>query len=102
MGRSARFWRGRMPVSFFSGGHAQIDGLNLPKAITAGVGSQSNTTYYATVNIDLGDGLAFDAYAGFTQGMEALGMGLLGQSGFFDSFTVEFRHAQKLFIVATL
>jgi hypothetical protein len=77
----------------------KLDVLQLPKALTGGVGSQANTTYYDTLSIDLGGGVVFDAYAGFTQGLDSVGMGLLGQGGFFDSYNVEFRHRDKIFTV---
>jgi len=73
--------------------------LALPKALTGGVGGQSNTTYYDTLTIDLGSGIAFSSYVGFTQGMDAVGFGLLGQTGFFDDFNVEFLHKQKIFTI---
>lgn len=34
--------------------------------------------------------ITFDVYAGFTAGLEALGIGLLGQAGFFDRFPTRF------------
>lgn len=77
----------------------KLDVLKLPKALTGGVGSQANLTYYNTVMIDLGSGLAFSAYAGFTQGMDSIGLGLLGQSGFFEQHRVEFLHKQKVFTI---
>jgi hypothetical protein len=80
----------------------KIDVLRLPKAQTVGVGSQNNTTYYDTLTIGLDNGIQFSAYCGFTQGMDSVGLGLLGQSGFFDSYNVEFRHAQKTFTIETL
>jgi len=80
----------------------KLDVLQLPKALTGGVGSQTNTTYYYRLSIDMGSGIAFDAYAGFTQGMDSVGLGLLGQSGFFERYTVEFRHSDKTFSVETL
>ena len=77
----------------------KLDVLNLPKAMTGGVGSQSNTTYYANLEIDMGNEIVFQTYAGFTQGMDSVGMGLLGQSGFFENHHVEFRHSEKIFTV---
>jgi len=77
----------------------KLDVLHLPKAMTGGVGSQSNTTYYDTVSIDMGNGIVFDAYAGFTQGMDSVGMGLLGQQGFFEAHNVEFRHSEKIYTI---
>lgn len=77
----------------------KLDVLHLPKAMTGGVGSQTNTTYYDNLTIDLGNGIVFHAYAGFTQGMDSVGLGLLGQSGFFDAYNVGFRHGDKVFTV---
>jgi hypothetical protein len=81
---------------------AAILGLDLPnlrKAYTGGVGSQTNLTYYETVTIDLGDGIAFEVEAGFTKGLDAIGLGLLGQKGFFENYNVEFRHIDKVFLI---
>jgi hypothetical protein len=76
-----------------------LDVLNSPKAFTGGVGSQSNLTMYERVKIDLGDGISFETRAGFTQGLDAIGLGLLGQTGFFEYFNVEFRHSEKIFTI---
>jgi hypothetical protein len=76
-----------------------LDILSLRKAYTAGVGSQANVTVYANVTIDLGDGITFRTEAGFTQGLDAIGVGLLGQTGFFENYNVEFRYAEKIFTV---
>lgn len=80
-------------------GLLNLDVAKLPRAITTGVGSQSNVTYYGWLSIRMQDGIAFSAYAGFTSGMEAIGVGLLGQSGFFEAHNVEFRHADRVFTV---
>jgi hypothetical protein len=77
----------------------KLDILKLPKSLTGGVGSQANLTYYETITINIGGGIAFPAYAGFTQGMDPIGFGLLGQSGFFEQNKVEFIHKQKIFTV---
>jgi len=77
----------------------KIDVARLPKTMTGGVGSNSNVTYYDTVQIDLGEGIVFDAYAGFTEGLNSAGMALLGQDGFFEHFNVEFLHRQRIFTV---
>jgi hypothetical protein len=80
----------------------KLDVINLPKALTGGVGSQANVTYYDTITIDLGGGITFSAYVGFTQGMDPIGFGLLGQSGFFEQHKVEFNHRQKIFTVESV
>jgi hypothetical protein len=77
----------------------KINILKLPKAFTGGVGSQVNVTYYDNLTIDLGNGIVFTAYVGFTQGMDQVGLGLLGQSGFFDRYNVEFLHSRKIFTI---
>jgi len=78
-----------------------LDPLNMKMHPTGGVGSQANLTYYEMVEIRMpvpnGTPLSFRTYAGFTQGADALGMGLLGQSGFFETFRVQFDHAAKVF-----
>jgi len=76
-----------------------LDVLSLPRAFTGGVGSQANLTVYEMVKIDLGDGIVFSARAGFTAGLEALGLGLLGQDGFFENYNCEFRHKDKIFTI---
>jgi hypothetical protein len=76
-----------------------LDITQLPQVLTGGVGSQSNRTFDDTVKIDLGDGIKFEAYAAFTQGMNQIGLGLLRQSGFFEYFHVEFLHLQKTFTI---
>jgi hypothetical protein len=40
-----------------------------------------------------------DVYAGFTAGLERLGMGLLGQMGFFDRVKVLFDLKEGVFFV---
>ena len=77
----------------------KLDVLNLPKAMTGGVGSSANVTYYAEVTISLDNGIEFKTFAGFTQGMDAQGIALLGQDGFFENYSVEFLHRQKIFTV---
>ena len=76
-----------------------LDILNLPKNYTGGVGNDTNLTYYAEVTIDLGDGISFNTKAGFMQGLESIGLGLLGQKGFFEHYNVEFRHKDRTFTI---
>ena len=77
----------------------KLDVLKLPKTLTGGLGSNANTTYYDRITVDLGSGIVFSAYSGFTQGMDQMGLGLLGQDGFFEHFTVEFLLSQRLFMI---
>jgi hypothetical protein len=41
--------------------------------------------------------LKFNAYVGFTVGLEAQGIGLLGECGFFENYLVTFDHKNRLF-----
>jgi hypothetical protein len=79
----------------------KLDLAALPQSMTGGVGSVSNLTFYAPVAVDLGDGLVFQAEVGFTEGMDRAGFGLLGQQGFFENYSVEFRHRDRIFHVET-
>ncbi|HZB87646.1 MAG TPA: hypothetical protein VE291_03215 [Terracidiphilus sp.] len=80
----------------------KLDVLSLPIALSGGVGSQGNITYYDTVEIDIGNGMKFSAYAGFTSAMNHIGWGLLGQAGFFENFAVEFLYNRKIFNIEPL
>ena len=78
-----------------------LDILSMPKQMTGGVGSVANSTYYADLTIDLGRGIQFRSQAGFLDGLEAQGVGLLGQNGFFEYYNVAFYHQQKKFTIET-
>jgi hypothetical protein len=80
----------------------QIDVLKLPKAMVRGVGNSANLTYYDKVSIDLGNGIAFTSYVGFSEGMAQVGLGLLGQAGFFEYYTVEFKHRERTYTIQTI
>ena len=76
--------------------------FRIPKSLTGGLGNSANTTYYDTITIDLGSGIAFSAYTGFTQGMDQMGLGLLGQDGFFERYRVEFLLSQRVFTIESV
>jgi len=78
-----------------------LDLLKMPRQVTGGVGNTGNVTYYETVDIDLGIGVVLNPLVGFTAGMDAQGIGLLGQAGFFEHFRVEFDHANTAFHIDT-
>jgi hypothetical protein len=77
----------------------------MPMHMTGGCGSVANPTYYAEIEIQLRYNVnsgpqrtcAFKTFAGFTPGMDAQGIGLLGQSGFFEKFRTTFDHRARLF-----
>jgi hypothetical protein len=77
-----------------------LDPPTLPMHMTGGVGNAANATHYADLEIRIpftGQTLAFKTRVGFLQGMDAQGMGLLGQTGFFESYGVRFDYKSKLF-----
>ena len=58
------------------------------RSITAGA-TGVGETYYHQVHVGVsiqGKPYGFDCYAGFTDGMNGIGIGLLGRCGFFDLF----------------
>jgi hypothetical protein len=71
--------------------------LTLRSNTTQGLGEGEIPTYYENVVIRIGDSLRVHVYAGFTSGLENVGMGLLGQEGFFSRFVVQFDHAKDEF-----
>ena len=74
----------------------------MPKNLTVGVGSSANTTYYGDLEIDLGYGIRFRSYVGFTSGLDQVGYGLLGQAGFFEYYKVHFHHRERRFCIETI
>ncbi len=77
-----------------------LDPLAAPLDTTSGVGSTNVPTHYCNVMLDLGP-IHFQIYAGFTTGMDAYGIGLLGQDGFFDKFKITFDHAHGIYTIET-
>jgi Aspartyl protease len=75
-----------------------LDPLTSPVEITSGVGNPSVPTHFAQVTLDLGVA-QLPMYVGFTTGMDQLGLGLLGQTGFFESFKVTFDYKNRLFTI---
>lgn len=61
-----------------------FDPLTKLASSTAGVGNGSVPTFYWPVQIEFPGVITIDIYAGFTVGLDNVGLGLLGQSGFFD------------------
>lgn len=84
-----------------------LDPLQMKMQMTGGVGSVANATYYERLTVRIPvtntDGnittIEFHAFAGFTAGMDAQGIGLLGQLGFFEAFQVTFNHKGKAFSI---
>jgi hypothetical protein len=72
-----------------------LDPLVTPIEMSSGVGTTAVPTHFVNLNFDVQGLFQFSAYAGFTTGLDPLGVGLLGQLGFFDRFNVEFRLGEK-------
>jgi hypothetical protein len=92
------------PLSFAQ--QIGLDSQQMPAGSTAGVGSVANLTYYAPIEVRVHfagasnvSRIAFTTQAGFTAGLDAQGIGLLGQSGFFENFLVEFNHKTRSFSI---
>jgi hypothetical protein len=78
-----------------------LDPLIFPVERTSGVGSTNIPTHFSKIVIDLQGAVQISVYAGFTPGMDQLGIGLLGQAGFFEAFKVTFDYANKLYYLET-
>jgi hypothetical protein len=72
----------------------------MPMAMTGGVSASANTTYYGVVEIRINGLLgnhSFTTFAGFTTGLDAQGIGLLGGVGFFEKYPTVFDLPNNLF-----
>jgi hypothetical protein len=88
------------PLSFAAA--LGLDPLKMKAQGSMGMGSYNVPTYYENVTMRISFGShvqEYPLYAGFTQGLEQQGVGLLGQFGFFDRFNVLFDRARGLFHV---
>ncbi len=83
------------PLSFAT--ELGLDSLVAKPSSSSGLGSVNVPTYYWNIRIELQKLVTFDVYAGFTEGLDAWGVGLLGQSGFFDRFPASFDLRNGLF-----
>jgi hypothetical protein len=73
-----------------------INPLATPLESMIGVNGTATPTHFANVLLDVGVTRA-SIYAGFVSGLDAIGIGLLGQAGFFDLFNVHFRLRDGVF-----
>lgn len=76
-----------------------FDLVSLPRSIAKGIGNEAIEVFYAQVTIRIGDSFSFEARVGFSDGLQKVGVGVLGQAGFFDQFNVEFRLAEGFFTI---
>lgn len=79
-----------------------LNPLASPMETISGVASAGVPTHYFHVEIDLQGMVRFPVYAGFTTGLDDLGLGLLGQNGFFDRFHVHFKLPQRIYEIETI
>jgi hypothetical protein len=89
--------------TLFPKSHMSQLGINSQAALignTAGVGSQPDTLFHE-VGMDIEGRAQFSVYAGFTSALESLGVGLLGQNGFFDHLSVSLNFRQGTFEIET-
>ena len=75
-----------------------LNALQGPTEMTQGIGG-SVPTHFFGISIDIGGHFQFPVFAGFTAGLDALGLGLLGQVGFFDRFNVTFKHSEGIYLI---
>ncbi|HWZ31007.1 MAG TPA: hypothetical protein VNX18_06730 [Bryobacteraceae bacterium] len=87
------------PLKF--AGELGLDVASMKSALSTGVGNAENETWYANITIKMDRGLEFEAYAGFTDGLDDVGYGLLGQEGFFNKYVVLFDHGDGEFCLYT-
>lgn len=76
-----------------------LDPLVAPVERISGVGSSDVPTHFADVTIDLQGLVQFPVYAGFTSGLDQTGVGLLGQTGFFERFKITFDYSKKMYSI---
>ena len=91
------------PLSFAN--RLRLNPTAMPQEVTLGATGRGDV-YFADVRISIPFALAGRSYnlevstrAGFTAGMDAQGIGLLGQLGFFDKHSVMFNQRQNAFTI---
>lgn len=84
------------PVSFAS--HLGLDIANNTRTfIFGGAGSKNQTAYFFDLKVTFGDFVSYKLPIGFSSALESVGIGLLGQNGFFENFAVSFDLANRHF-----
>lgn len=59
-----------------------------------GTGGTPQVAYFHTIQMEIG-GWPMELYCGFSYDMKTLPYGILGQTGFFDRFKIEFDYQNK-------
>jgi hypothetical protein len=89
------------PASLAS--HLGIVLPNQNSSVFCGTGNDAQLAFYEDIKVavwsvvDRKIALTFDLYAGFCSTMEHVGLGLLGQDGFFSKFKVSIDHRNQCF-----
>ncbi len=65
----------------------------------AGAGSKGNRAYFHSLKLIVGGQISLSCRVGFTKAMDEAGLGLLGQTGFFDHFRVTFDYQTRLILL---
>jgi hypothetical protein len=78
-----------------------LDSAAMPLERSSGVGASNMPTHYADVSVALHGVTTFPARAGFTEGLEDWGLGLLGHIDFFERFRVFFDYSGGYFNIET-
>jgi hypothetical protein len=76
---------------------AEVLGISLTrgkKMIFYGTSGAPQEAYFHEIQIEIA-GWPMDLYCGFSKDMQSLPYGILGQSGFFDQFKIEFDYKGK-------
>lgn len=76
---------------------AEVLGIPLTKGkkmIFYGTGGTPQAAYFHTIQMEIG-GWPMELYCGFSYDMKTLPYGILGQTGFFDQFKIEFDYQNK-------
>jgi hypothetical protein len=73
-----------------------INPLASPIEAMVGVNGAATPTYFAKISLDIRV-TRVPIYAGFVAGLDTVGIGLLGQAGFFDRFDIHFRLREGFF-----
>lgn len=80
-----------------------LDTLTMEKRWICGVGGIPARAYFAKITTDIvlpgGECISVPMRAGFTDGLDTVGFGLLGHHDFFDAFVVTFNGTKRAFTI---
>lgn len=86
------------PVSYAS--RLGLDIANNTRTfIFGGAGSKNQIAYFFDLKVTFEDFVSYKLPIGFSSALESVGIGLLGQNGFFENFAVSFDLANRHFFL---